>query len=122
MAKEVDSSILGIINKRMRMIEAGETEFNDLLGILLESNFKETKHNANESGMSLREVVGECKLFYIAGQETTSVLLVWAMILLSKHPDWQARARDEVLQVLGNGKPDFQELNRLHIVSTNRNF
>ncbi|XP_057792307.1 cytochrome P450 CYP72A219-like [Salvia miltiorrhiza] len=42
-AMEVDSSIIGIINKRMQMIEAGEvTESNDLLGILLESNFKET--------------------------------------------------------------------------------
>ncbi|KAH6788846.1 cytochrome P450 [Perilla frutescens var. frutescens] len=116
-SKEVDSSILGIINKRMRMIEAGETDFNDLLGILLESNLKEIKQNGNELGMSLREMIDECKLFYIAGQETTSALLVWTMILLSKHPEWQARARDEVLQVLGSGKPEFQELNRLHIVT-----
>nr|AMZ03388.1 cytochrome P450 CYP72A293 [Plectranthus barbatus] len=118
-AKEVDSCILGIIRKRMRMIEAGETDSNvDLLGILLESNLNEIKQNGkNELGMSFRELIDECKLFYIAGQETTSALLVWTMILLSKHPDWQTRARDEVLHVLGNDKPDFHNLNRLHIVS-----
>ncbi|XP_057792311.1 cytochrome P450 72A225-like isoform X1 [Salvia miltiorrhiza] len=117
-AMEVDSSILGIINKRMQMIEAGEiTESNDLLGILLESNYKEIQKNGEDLGMSLREVIDECKLFYLAGQETTSTLLVWTMILLSKHPDWQARARDEVLQVLGSHEPDFQELSRLQIVT-----
>ncbi|KAI3457102.1 hypothetical protein Pfo_013765 [Paulownia fortunei] len=116
-AKEVESSILGIINKRMQVIEAGEANSDDLLGIMLESNFKEIKQNGNEFGMSLQEVIEECKLFYIAGQETTSALLVWTMILLSKHSDWQVRARDEVLQVFGSEKPDFQELNHLKIVT-----
>lgn len=120
-AKEVESSILGIINKRMQVIEAGEANSDDLLGILLESNVKAIQQNGNEFGMSLREVIDECRLFYIGGQETTSGLLVWTMILLSKHSDWQARAREEVLRVLGNDKPDFQELNHLKIVSTNSN-
>ncbi|KAL7120145.1 hypothetical protein ACP275_02G105600 [Erythranthe tilingii] len=117
-AKEIESSIIGLINKRLQIIEAGETNSDDLLGILLESNSKEIQDSGNDYGMSLRDVVEECKLFYIAGQETTSALLVWTMILLSKHSDWQARAREEVLQVLKTDhKPDFQELNRLKIVT-----
>ncbi|KAL8046829.1 hypothetical protein ABFX02_08G199300 [Erythranthe guttata] len=117
--KEVESSIRGIIDKRMKEMEAGEGSYSsdDLLGILLDSNFREIKQNGNKFGMSLDEVIEECKLFYFAGQETTSSLLVWTMILLSKHSDWQSRAREEVLQTFGTTKPDFQELNHLKIVT-----
>ena len=117
--KEINSSLKDMINKREKALKAGEPTRNDLLSILLESNRKEIDENENNKdvGMSLDDVVEECKLFHFAGAETTSVLLVWTMILLSRYPDWQTRAREEVLQVFGNNKPDFDGLNNLKIVS-----
>lgn len=116
--RDVIASLTDMINKREREIKAGEDTKNDLLGILLESNHKEINENNNKNvGMNLDDVIKECKLFYLAGEETTSVLLVWTIILLSRHPNWQARAREEVLQVFGNNKPDFDGLSRLKIVS-----
>ena len=119
--KEVNELLWGIIDKREKAMKAGETLNDDLLGMLLESNFKEIQEHGNDKnvGMSIKDVIDECKIFYFAGQETTSVLLLWTMVLLSKHPNWQARAREEVLHVFGNNKPEGDGLNHLKIVSIN---
>ena len=119
-SKEVHALLRGIINKREKAMEAGETANSGLLGILMESNFREIQEHQNNTkiGMSAKDVIDECKLFYLAGQDTTSVLLLWTMVLLSQHLDCQARAREEVLQVFGNNKPENDGLNHLKIVST----
>jgi cytochrome P450 len=119
--KEIKGLLKGIINKREKAIMAGEATKNDLLGELLESKFKDIQEygkNNKNVGMSIEEVIDECKLFYFAGQETTSVLMVWTMVLLGQNQNWQDRARQEVLQVFGSNKPDFDGLAHLKVVST----
>ncbi|KAL2931747.1 hypothetical protein RDABS01_037157 [Bienertia sinuspersici] len=69
-----------------------------------------------EIGMSLENVIDEYKLFYLAGQETTSTLLVWNLILLSKHQDWQAQAREEVLHTFGDNVQTLKVTMTLHEV------
>ncbi|CAO2818233.1 unnamed protein product [Amaranthus hypochondriacus] len=124
--KEVENQIHNllrkIINKRKKDIDVGEAPKADLLGLLMDSNAKEIQQGVGNKakgdfGMSLDEVIDECKLFYLAGQETTSTLLVWTLLLLSKHQDWQVRAREEVLQTFGSSVPDFEGLSHLKTVT-----
>ena len=117
--REVKSSIKNIIYKRVAAMKVGEASTNDdLLGILLDSNYKEIKEHGNSKfGLSVDEVIEECKLFYFAGQETTGNLLAWTMVMLAQHTNWQARARDEVSLVFEEKRPDMDGLNRLKVVS-----
>lgn len=87
---DIKGLVIGIIDRREKMIKWGEGTKDDLLGILLESNLKEIEeHGDNKNiGMSIEDVIEEWKLFYLAGQETTSVLLVWAMVLPGQNQIW----------------------------------
>ena len=114
--REICKLLRGIIEKREKAIKNGETNSDDLLGILVESNMRESNGKVNQ-GMSTEDIIEECKLFYFAGMETTSVLLTWTTIVLSMHPEWQELAREEVLNHFGRARPDFDRLSRLKIVS-----
>jgi cytochrome P450 len=114
--REICTILRGIIEKKDRAIKSGEASSDDLLGLLLESNRRES-NGKEDLGMSTEDIIEECKLFYFAGMETTSVLLTWTLILLSMHPEWQEQARKEVLHHFGRTTPDFENLSRLKIVT-----
>ncbi|KAK8948502.1 Secologanin synthase [Platanthera zijinensis] len=118
--REVRALLRNIIEHREVAIRSGEASTDDLLGLLMESNRRHAQEHADhphDVSLTTEDVIEECKLFYFAGQETTSVLLTWTMIVLAMHPNWQDQARQEVLQVFGQHKVTLEGLNRLKIVT-----
>ncbi|WOK91526.1 hypothetical protein Cni_G00217 [Canna indica] len=119
---EIKEIIGSLIKKREEDMKAGKARNennDDLLGLLMESNMNHSREHGNKNTkLTTEDVIEECKLFYFAGQETTSVLLTWTMILLSMHQSWQVRAREEVLQTFGkNNIPSYDDLSHLKIVT-----
>ncbi|KAJ1907103.1 hypothetical protein IWQ60_011929, partial [Tieghemiomyces parasiticus] len=55
------------------------------------------------TGQELRD---NAVVFYLAGQETTAGTLGFWMYTMAQHPEVQAKARTEVLSILGEGKYD----------------
>ncbi|KAI7993171.1 hypothetical protein LOK49_LG11G01152 [Camellia lanceoleosa] len=115
---EAQILVRGVIDEREKAMKLGGAGDEDLLSVLLKTNFREINEHANKNaGMSIDDVIKECKLMYFVGQGTTAQLLTWAMIMLSLHPNWQTRAREEVRQVFGNNKPEYNGINHLKIVT-----
>ena len=108
------------------MIETKEKEIkrgratdknSDLLCSMLDSNTKQVKEQGQDSGLSLDDLIDDCKAFYLAGQNVTSSLFLWTLVALSQHQDWQNKARDEISKAFGNNEPDFEGLSHLKVVS-----
>lgn len=72
----------------------------DLLGLMLEASAPPELGTKRRQPpvLSMDEIIDECKTFFFAGQETTSHLLSWTMFLLSTHPDWQDKLREEAVR------------------------
>jgi cytochrome P450 len=126
-AAEIEGILRRMIATRESSLRAGKATSDDLLGLLLESNMEQLRGEGggggggtSSGGMSTDDIIGECKLFYFAGMETTSVLLTWTLLALCMHPEWQDLAREEVLRVFGGASCrvlDYDGLSRLKIVT-----
>lgn len=122
--KEIDKfvrvSLTCMINERLkrRQATAPQSGNMDLLDVLLEDLYQGKVAKESERQKVIEDAIGECRIFFFGGFETSSNLLTWAMVLLSTHQEWQARAREEVFQVLGNKKDiTSDDLSKLKIVS-----
>lgn len=109
--KEIKAALRNIIHKKEQAMQNGDSGDADLLGLLLKCR------DEADNDMTIEDVIEECKLFYFAGQETTANLLTWTLIVLSMHPEWQEKAREEVLQICGKKTAEIDSIKQLKIVS-----
>ena len=108
---QIKSILQEIIQRKLEALKKDESRGHNLLSLLLQSQ------DENGNSLTIEDVIEECKLFYFAGQETTANLLTWTLILLSMHPNWQEKAREEVFDICGKTPPDFEAIHRFKIVS-----
>jgi len=96
-----------------RRAQGAEGETRDLLGRMLGGVDRETGE-----GLPDENIRAQCITFLIAGHETTSGLLSFALYSLLKDPEVMQRARAEVDEVLGaTALPSFEQVHRLRYVT-----
>ncbi|XP_021747019.1 cytochrome P450 CYP72A219-like [Chenopodium quinoa] len=115
--REIKETAKTLVDKRKKLKQIKDSKNkDDLLSVMLESNEKEIEEDG--VGLPMEDLIEECKLFMLAGKDTTSSLLTWVMVLLSQHQDWQNKAREEVLSHFGKDyTPDYKGLNSLKIMN-----
>ena len=99
-----------LLRKRRAMGDAADNT--DLLGRMITGVDKQT-------GLTLPDenIRAQCITFLVAGHETTSGLLSFAIYFLLEHPEYLDRAREEVDRVLGGTlQPTFDQVHELTYV------
>ncbi|THH07480.1 hypothetical protein EW145_g3350 [Phellinidium pouzarii] len=76
-----------------------------IIGALLKAESLES-----ELRLSQDEVLAQMKVLIMAGYETTSISLTWALIELSLHPEIQVKLREE-LSEFAVGDPSYDQIN-----------
>ncbi|KAJ7464545.1 cytochrome P450 [Mycena latifolia] len=81
-----------------------ETADRSVIGLLLKAEDDEAELQMNET-----EVMAQVNALLLAGYETTSISLTWALIELAKQPEKQAKLRKELVQ-FGATDPTWDQL------------
>lgn len=101
-----------LVDEVIRARKARPGEARDLLGLMLEAADPVTGEKLDDENIRYQVIT-----FLIAGHETTSGLLSFAIHLLITHPQVLAQARDEVDAVLPGGRdPVNDDLAKLQVV------
>lgn len=87
LAAENDKIIQEIIEDR----NSSKEEFNDLLNMLMQTRYEDTGE-----GMSMKQLIDEIKVLFIAGHETTANALTFTLHLLGRNPEVQQKIFDEI--------------------------
>lgn len=109
-ARALDRLVRQMIDERRALGEANSPS--DLLSTLLFTQDEETGET-----MSDQQLRDELVTLYIAGHETTAVLLNWTWVLLSQYPDVAAELQAELTAVLSDRSPTFDDLPRLSVTN-----
>lgn len=116
--RQLKNSLKSIIDGRIKAKASSDGCYgDDLIGLMIEASVTKADDIKTSPKMKTSEIMENCKTFFFAGHETTSNLLTWTTFLLSLHPEWQERLREEVLKECGMGIPDADMLAKLKLVN-----
>ncbi len=107
LAKErIENALIEFVQARRAALESGVGE-NDLLDILINAR------DAEGIGWTDREIASEMHAAARAGQDTTTASVVWAMLMIARHPDVEAQMLAEMTEVLGDRPPSAADLSKM---------
>ncbi|TBU29145.1 cytochrome P450 [Dichomitus squalens] len=103
--EDIAIPLLENTRREMKGLGAKGKEERSIIGLLIKAE------DANSSlQMSQEEILAQMKVLILAGYETTSISLTWALIELSRKPEMQERLREELRAEFPNSDPTWEQL------------
>lgn len=104
LAEENNGIIREIIEERI----SSKKETNDLLNMLLETRYEDTGE-----GMSVKQLIDEIKVLFIAGHETTANALTFTLHLLGRNPEIQDKVFNEIIEIESTTENVAEQLQKM---------
>jgi cytochrome P450 len=93
-----ETRLRGVVRDLVRRRRAENGEAQDLLARLLAA-----RRPDNGAPMSDEQMVDTLLTFLIAGHDTTAKALTWSLYLLTRSPEWERQAVDEIERIVPEG-------------------
>jgi cytochrome P450 len=103
----IDAFVYGVIAQRKAETAPGD----DLVSLLQRARDEETGE-----GMSDLQLRDELVTMLVAGHDTVTDAIVWTLILLAQHPEFQQPLREELRRVAGSQWPTLESLKELDLL------
>ncbi|KQK15775.2 flavonoid 3'-monooxygenase CYP75B4 [Brachypodium distachyon] len=100
--RRFDDMMNGIIGERLQGTDAAGEK--DLLGLLLDAMMKEDKSLSGGEELTHTDIKALILNLFVAGTDTTSSIVEWAMSELIRHPDLLQQAQEELDAVVGRAR------------------
>ena len=112
---QMDAYLYGIIRDRRKRLEMGRLETDDAESSVsnLQSPTDLLTQLVRNPEMTDDLIRDQILTMLIAGHDTSTALLAWALHLLGKHPDVLVQAQAEVDAVMGQGSLTAEQVNQL---------
>ncbi|KAM7266912.1 hypothetical protein ACFE04_009078 [Oxalis oulophora] len=114
--REIESLIWQTVKEREQQCVDDDHSTNNLLQSILNGALNDYDSATDKVGYK-NFVVDNCKNIYFAGHESTAISAAWCLMLLSLHPEWQTRIREEVAEHCHDGNITADSLPHLKTVT-----
>ncbi|XP_061187622.1 cytochrome P450 3A24-like [Saccostrea echinata] len=104
---------LNVVIKEMTTRNTSKREYIDFIQLMMEAHNDDPQKAEEKRGLSSKEIIANCLLFFFAGYETTAATLTYMAYLLALHPDVQRRLYDEIVMELGDEEPGYDNVGKL---------
>ncbi|NER18114.1 cytochrome P450 [Spongiivirga citrea] len=108
-ANKNTNEVRSILEQMIETRRASETEYDDLLDMLIKAEYEDGGHMSND------QLTDEILVLFTAGHETTANALSFALLLLAKHPDIQERVLAEI-NALESGLDHMEKIKQLPFI------
>lgn len=113
---DVSEFFLGIVKETVAYRERSGVKRNDFMDLLIDLKNEEPKDGG--AALSMEEIAAQAFVFFLAGFETSSTTMSYALYELSQNMDIQRRAREEIKTVLArhDGQLTYEAMLEMHYI------